>query len=159
MSLETCSFYISIIACGGAILSALYARWSAKHAERANEIALHNERLKIYRGFLDFKFELKQRPTDFSITSLVDFENHVRLAEFYFDSGLYRLLKQFSEIAVQIYAKRDCHKSTHGNHVNQERSGSDVLLNQIHSLSEQCQNLLPIIDEEFRKRLRLTTSS
>jgi len=52
---------IAAIALCASAGSALYARWAGKAAQRANEIAIHNERLRIYKGLLKFRAVLTTR--------------------------------------------------------------------------------------------------
>ena len=46
------SDWIALLSAFVAILSALYARHSVQEARRANEIGLHNEKLKVFKGIL-----------------------------------------------------------------------------------------------------------
>lgn len=51
----------ALVALGAALVSALaalYARWQAKAAKRANEIALHESRLSVYNGLSRFRVHL-----------------------------------------------------------------------------------------------------
>lgn len=57
--------YISYIAILVSILATLYARWAGKAAQRANEIALHNEKLKIFQRFQEFHMSLVQSGAGF----------------------------------------------------------------------------------------------
>lgn len=50
----TPSDYIASAAVAVAILSALYSRWAAKEAKRANEISLHVHKVEIYEEALSF---------------------------------------------------------------------------------------------------------
>lgn len=48
------SDYIALAALAVALLAALYARWAANEAKRANEISLHFKKVEIYEEVLSF---------------------------------------------------------------------------------------------------------
>ncbi len=48
------SDYIALAALAVALLAALYARWAANEAKRANEISLHVHKVEIYEEVLSF---------------------------------------------------------------------------------------------------------
>jgi hypothetical protein len=48
------SDFISLAALAVALLAALYARWAANEAKRANEISLHIHKVEIYEEVLSF---------------------------------------------------------------------------------------------------------
>lgn len=48
------SDYIALAALAVAVLAALYARWAANEAKRANEISLHVHKVEIYEEVLSF---------------------------------------------------------------------------------------------------------
>lgn len=48
------SDYIALAAMGVAVLSALYARWSAREAKQANQISLQVHKIEIYEEVLSF---------------------------------------------------------------------------------------------------------
>lgn len=85
----TTSDVIAVIAILVASLAALYARWSAKAAERSNQIALHDPRVEIYlelrkfencfRGFLSY-------PTDDDLDMF--YEKAVVMSELYFEPAI-----------------------------------------------------------------------
>lgn len=48
------SDYIALAAVAVALLSALYARWAANEAKRANDISVHVHKVEIYEEVLSF---------------------------------------------------------------------------------------------------------
>ena len=48
------SDYIALAALAVALLAALYAKWTANEAKRANEISLHVHKIEIYEEVLSF---------------------------------------------------------------------------------------------------------
>lgn len=48
------SDYIALVAVAVALLSALYAKWAANEAKRANDISLHVHKVEIYEEVLSF---------------------------------------------------------------------------------------------------------
>lgn len=98
---------VAVFAAFVAALSALYARWSAKASQRANEIAIHNERLRIYRGLLDFRAMLTTRGPGFPDEELWKFGDIVLLSEFYFSQSAHKALVKLLEDGNQIKARYD----------------------------------------------------
>jgi len=105
-TMETTEF-ISVIALCASIGSAVYARWSGQATQRANEIAIHSERLKIYKGLLEFRAFLTTRGPGFPDEALWQFADLVLLSEFYFSSRAHEAMKALLEDANQIKARHD----------------------------------------------------
>lgn len=86
-----------IIAAGAAsisILAAVYARWAALATENANTIALHSERLAIYKGLIKFRSEFSQQGYSMKDEALWAFKEHVFLSEFYFNDEVHSALSE-----------------------------------------------------------------
>lgn len=103
----TWSDLVALLAAFVAILSALYSRWSAKAAQRANEIAIHNEKLRIYRGLLDFRAALITRGPGFPDEVLWQFADVALLSEFYFSEGAHKEFAELVNDANKIKALHD----------------------------------------------------
>lgn len=81
----TSSDVIAVLAFLGAVLAALYARWSARAAQRANQIALHNPRVDIYLELRKFENCFKgflAYPTEDDLQRF--YEKAVVMSELYF---------------------------------------------------------------------------
>lgn len=79
------SDYIASIALIVASLAALYSRWSAKAAEKANNIALHDPRVRIYLELRKFQKGFRGFEAIPDDNQLEDFyEKSVVLSELFF---------------------------------------------------------------------------
>jgi hypothetical protein len=144
----TKSELISLLAAVVAILAALYARWSAVQTRRANEIQLHNERLKILRGLLDFRAEITAHGDQFNYSKLLELYNHVQLSEFYYRQDLYERLNRLFEHAREIDNLRRTL-----NHLGIiQRSSCEQQIQQRFESLEQDERTL---EDDFRQFLRL----
>jgi len=92
--------------------SAVYARWAGKAAQRANEIAIHNERLRIYKGLLEFRAVLTTRGPGFPDDELWKFGDLVLLSEFYFSKAAHEEMQKLLEDGNQIKARYEHWQST-----------------------------------------------
>lgn len=104
--MDTFDFFAALALCASAA-SAIYARWAGKAAERANEIAMHNERLKIYKGLLEFRAVLATRGPGFPDEELWKFWDFVLLSEFYFSKKAHIAMKKLADDGNQIKAQYD----------------------------------------------------
>lgn len=145
----TISDLISLCLLFAAILAAVYARLSASQARRANEISLHNERLKIFRGLLDFRAEITAHGDQFEHAKLADLYNHLQLTEFYYDRKLYEAFKGFFDLAWEIDVLRHKQKT-----IGKPKEEAE-LVQRIQALFESLEGNEKELEEEFRKRLRL----
>lgn len=94
--------FLSAAAVGFAILSAVYARWSARAAQRANELAQHNERLMIFKGLHAFNMAIQKQGVAFSDADIGKFSEYVTLSEFYFSPSLYKSMDDIVSSAGAI---------------------------------------------------------
>jgi hypothetical protein len=98
---------IAILAALVATHSAVYVRWSAKATQRANEISIHNERLRLYKGLLTFRATLYTKGSSFHVESLWEFADIALLSEFYFSEDQYILFKNVVDRCHHILSMRD----------------------------------------------------
>lgn len=94
--------FVSIIAASIAILAALYARWSARASERANEIAIHTERLRIFKTIRHFQHEIESDGLDYPDAAHVQLIQGAELAEFYFGLNLAKALAKLVVSPVEL---------------------------------------------------------
>ena len=88
------SDYIASIALIISSLAALYSRWSAKAAEKANNIALHDPKVRIYlelRNFQNGFRGFQAFPNEYQLEEF--YERSVVLSELYFSP---EISKQFN---------------------------------------------------------------
>ena len=80
---------IAALALCASIGSAVYLRWSGIAAQRANEMALHNERLKIYKGLQVFNTTVVTRGGGFPDEAILSYSDHAHLSEFNYPEAGY----------------------------------------------------------------------
>jgi hypothetical protein len=100
------SDWIALLAVFVATLSALYARHSVREARRANEIVLHNEKLKIFKGILDLRAKLSANGVNIKEYELFSFYEYVQLSEFYFNKQIYEKVKEYFDCAWEVVKLR-----------------------------------------------------
>jgi hypothetical protein len=105
--------WIALLSFLAALLAALYARWAATAARRQNEIAIHNEKLKIFKAFLDFRSKLTAYGADVPERDLyLDLFPHVQLAEFYYSAAANLELNKFFTCLREMIDLRELAAST-----------------------------------------------
>jgi hypothetical protein len=83
------NFLISFLAILISSLSALYARHAVKEAKHSNEIAIHNERLRIFKGILELRGDLLRRGVNIKEHDLFGYYKYVQLSEFYYNNMIH----------------------------------------------------------------------
>lgn len=92
------SDYIALAALGVSALSALYARWAANEAKRANKIALHVHKVEIYEEAVSFSDCFRGLFSVPTVERLEKFrKNAVQRAELYLSNEVYLQLKEIYE--------------------------------------------------------------
>jgi hypothetical protein len=89
-----------------AILAAVYAKATVTAAERANEIAIHSERLKTYKGIVSIHGLLQAKGIQFPEYDFWSKYDYVELTEFYFSKPLADRTQQYFELGKKIVASR-----------------------------------------------------
>lgn len=89
------SDYIALGAVAVSVLSAIYAKWSANEAKRANQIALHIHKIEIYEEVLSFSDCFRGLFTVPSAQRLEQFRKKaVQKSEIYLSEEAYLQLKE-----------------------------------------------------------------
>jgi hypothetical protein len=83
---EIVSDLIEFILVFVAILAALYARWAWSEARRANEIAVHSNRMDIYRALHNLRFLVQSKGIMIEAQHVAPFFHPSREARFYFSN-------------------------------------------------------------------------
>lgn len=92
------SDYIALSAVAVALLAALYARWTANEAKRANDISLHVHKVEIYEEVLSFSDCFRGLFTVPSAERLETFKKKaVQRAEIYLSNEVYLQLQKIYE--------------------------------------------------------------
>lgn len=140
---------ISIASFFGALLSALYARHAVGEARRANEIAVHNEKLRIYRDVLEIHGLLTTKGVTIKERDLFSHYECIQLAEFYFSPAIYEKLKLAFDTACEIANLSDSLEAT----VDKEVKASSIenLLARWRKTRED----FTIVENEMKNHLRL----
>jgi hypothetical protein len=103
---------LAVFALCASVASAAYARWAGRAAQRANEIAIHNERLRIYKGLLEFRAMLTTRGPSFPDDELWKFGDLVLLSEFYFSKAAHEAMQGLSKDGNEIKARYEHWQAT-----------------------------------------------
>ena len=140
------SNWIALLSFLAALLAALYARWAATAARRQNEIAIHNEKLKIFKAVLDFRSKLTAYGTDVPERDLyLELFPHVQLAEFYYDDVTTATLNTFFECLREMIDLRELAAST---------KDSDVI-SKTRTRLYNCRSAASHVERIMRNELRL----
>jgi hypothetical protein len=96
--LEDLGALVAVGAAFVATLSALYARWQARAAKRANEIALHDHRMDVYSALVRFRVHLTGNGANIKEEEVWRFGGAMDASEFYFPLHIHpRMLYVFNE--------------------------------------------------------------
>ena len=145
--METSNFIAALALCVSAG-SAVYARWSGQAAQRANEIAIHNERLRIYKGLLAFRATLTTKGVNFPDEALWEFADLVLLSEFYFSQSAHKAMQKLLDDGNQIKARHD-----HWQHARDSGGDTAAAIAAIHELHratrDQCGVVLAMLKPDL----------
>lgn len=100
----------TVLAIGSAFIAALaafYARWQAMAAARANEIAIHESRLNVYRGLARFRVHITAHGTNIKEEEVWRFAEIAELSEFYFPPGIHPRLNKIFQDALKLLSLND----------------------------------------------------
>lgn len=145
------SSIIAIIAALVAMLSALYARWQAAAAGRANEIALHENRLKIYKGLSRFRAHIITRGSKLNEEEIWQFSEIVELSEFYFSADIHTHLNTVLEQAMELLWLNDEWEDAKQNSPEHAKN----LVSKRHELMKTTRNECCKIREVIKQHLRV----
>lgn len=105
--IEDTATLIAVGAAFVAALSALYARWQALAAGHANEIALHENRLTVYKGLVRFRAHISAHGTSIKEEEVCRFAEAAELSEFYFPPHIHPRLDAIFEQAMKLLSLND----------------------------------------------------
>lgn len=145
------SVLISLAALFVALLSALYANHSVTEARRANEISLHNEKLKIFKGILDLRATVTGRGTDIEERELFCFYEHVQLSEFYYDSKIHQQIKDYFDCVWDIVKRR----SEWGAAEKESQELYKQMVKKTFAILEESRKKVSALEEAMKEHLRL----
>jgi len=88
-------------------LATLYAQWLANAAHRQNEIALHGERLRVYRGVVAYGGKLAAVGPSIKENDVWSFDKWVQLIEFYFNKSIIEQLDAVFNRSPELLGTND----------------------------------------------------
>lgn len=98
---------ISLFSAFAAILAALYARWQATAGKTANEISLHENRLKVYSGLSRFRVHITGQGTNFKEEEVWRFAEIAELSEFYFSENISVRMNSVFDRSLKLLSLND----------------------------------------------------
>ncbi|MBL8417383.1 MAG: hypothetical protein JNN31_04020 [Dechloromonas sp.] len=98
---------ISLCSAFAAILAAVYARWQATAAKKANEISLHENRLKVYSGLSRFRVHITGQGTNIKEEEVWRFAEIVELSEFYFSENISVRMNSVFDRSLKLLSLND----------------------------------------------------
>jgi len=142
------SLVISLVAIFISILSALYARRAANEASKANEIALHNERLKIFKAILELRGKVMAQGVDIKEYELFSFYEYVQLSEFYYNHSIHEQVKDYFDCVQNIVILRSQWEVA-------ESEERKQLVEKTHQMRTQSQEKVSRLENSMKEHLRL----
>ena len=137
---------VALIAC----LSALYARWQAGAAKRANEIALHESRMNVYKGIGRFRVHITARGTSITEEEVWRLAEIAELSEFYYPPEVHLKLDEVFKDAMRLLALNDEWE----NRKRDDPSSAKSLVEPRHALvrkaRDECQAITEIVKTHLR---------
>jgi hypothetical protein len=102
------SLAVAVLSAAIALLSVFYARRSANTAKDANKIAVHHERLKIYKALLAHVSALSAKGVAVRQDEIWQFYEPATLSKFYFDRDhADRMLTIFDDSVKMVIKKEE----------------------------------------------------
>lgn len=134
--------------------SADSARSAAQSAERANHLALHNERLVVYAALQEFKRSVERYGHGFPDTAVWSLSEAARLSEFCLPQRHYKTLSHIVDTAVKVKGSRSDWEDyrTAG-----DTAQAEPALVQLHAQTAELRNLCDTCDRDLREHLRHET--
>lgn len=151
--METSDFIAALALCAS-VGSAVYARWAGQAAQRANEIAIHNERLRIYKGLLAFRATLITRGPGFPDEALWEFADLVLLSEFYFSQSAHKAMQKLLDDGNQIKARHD-----HWQHTRDSGGDTVAAVKAMHELHRATRDQCAVVADMLKPDLLLQNSN
>ncbi|MBN8509898.1 MAG: hypothetical protein J0L57_14970 [Burkholderiales bacterium] len=100
----------ALVALGGALvasLAALYARRQAKAAKRANEIALHDSRLRVYNVLSRYRVHVTGSGPSLKEEEVWKFLEAAELSEFYYPAHIPPRLKSVFDRSLRLLSMNE----------------------------------------------------
>lgn len=152
--LEESSNVIAVISALISCLAAVYARWQAKSGAHANKIAIHENRLRVYKGVLRFHGHICAVGISISDKEFWDFVEISEISEFYYPKNIADKL----EGIVQILEKtRSLHWDCEYQNKNGREQNWDELARERNVSMKQARDTCGEIKKEMKPYLVVST--
>ncbi len=142
-------FLLSLAALAVSILAALYARWAALEAKKANQLTQIEKRVEIYRAFDTLRFAMLRDACDISHKETSILYQPSRESEFHFPRPIAEKLKKYHKVCFNLAE------------VNRKSKRSDLSegdINDIHAKQDQLLDeeaaLADELDKDIRKQIK-----
>jgi hypothetical protein len=140
---------IALLSAFAAILAALYARYSINEAKRTNEISIHNEKLKIYKGILELRAKVNAHGVNIKETDLFGFYEYVQLSEFYYNKKIYNEIMTYFEEIWEIVKQKDLWEMA------ENQNKRKLMVSETHALLKINRERIAGIEDKMKNYLRL----
>lgn len=142
---------IAVVSAIIALVAAVYSRWQARAARRANEISLQSERLALYRETVNFAAVLTGKGPRIAEADVWRFKETAEVVEFYFSHQVHcRLIKTF-DCALKLLMTNDEWEEA------KLENGTNVqeLNDQRYALAKSIQSECFSVAESMKEKLRV----
>lgn len=143
------SDWIALLSASVAIVSVLYARHSVRETQRANEIALHNEKLKVFKGILDLRAKLSANGVNIKEYELFSFYEHVQLSEFYFNKQIYEKVQEYFDCAWEVVKLRGLWE------ISEQDGKKKEMVQKTHDMLRQSREKADALEVMLKEHLRI----
>lgn len=140
---------LSLLSLVVAAAAAAHAKSSADSAKRANEIAIHSERLKVFHGMLELRSRLTGSGTKLPDRRLFELYDFFVLCEFYFPQDIHHLATRFFDMAKEMIG----HEMLVEVADNSEQRSTQV--HRAHDALMQAKSLADELESKMKAHLRL----
>lgn len=142
---------ISLGAFLAACLVAVYAKATVRAADKANEIALHSEKLKTYKGILSIQSLLRAKGVRFPEYDFWSKYEYVELTEFYFSKALSERVHEYFNLGRDVSISRELWEEAHARGDDERKAAVKKTWDQFH----KCIELGDKVVEELKRELRV----
>lgn len=135
-----------------AAASALYARHTIAVSRKANDISIHNERLKIYKALLEYHAHLAARGISTTEKELWGFYKASQLAEFYYPKEYAVGFEEIFDESLKLFSLKDSWETER-----ESRSPEDYkqLVRDTHSLHRATRDKCSSLADSLKPFLRI----
>jgi len=145
---------ISLCSAFAAILAALYARWQAVAAKKANEISLHENRLKVYSGLSRFRVHITGQGTNIKEEEVWRIAEMAELSEFYFSENIAARMNSIFDRSLKLLSLNDEWKEAK----EVDFSAAKPLVQPRHDLMREIRDDCYTITDDMKRVLRVGTA-